>query len=204
MEGISTGYFTFEKLSNETRKILITHTGNKAVGVLSQDEDGKLGNILFLPPFANQNGRIGNENENLNQAFCDAIIRIDQNLKKTIKQKEEAPLEWANEIRLPKEEEFDQKLEEIKKSIQKLQDQEKEINNNKKDYVKIKGLLYAEGKELEKLIIDVLSKLGFSNVRSFRESELEIDVVFEYDERVFIGEVGGKGKSAIDRDKVSH
>lgn len=202
---ISKGLLTIDKPANEATRILETHTGNKAVGVLYQDEDKELGNVLFLPPFESKNGKIQVGDKDATAEFCDVIIEIDQKLKnlKNKSKKEEKIPEWVSEIKLPKENEFETKLEEIENSIQKLKEQKSKIEQEKQDYTKIKGLLYGGGHNLEELVRGVLGKLGFQNVRSIRKSEFEVDVVFEYGEKVFIGEIEGKDNRAIDKDKAS-
>lgn len=201
-EGVSKGLLTIDKLADGAKRILKTHTGNKAVGVLSQSKDKRLGKILLLPPFNSKNGKITVGDEDITTKVCDAIIRMDQNLKNPKNQEEEKMPEWVSEIKLLKEDEFETKLEEVESSIQKLKEQKSKIEQEKQDYIKIKGLLYGGGHNLEDLVRDVLRKLGFENVRSIRKSEFEVDVVFEYEGNIFIGEVEGKDNRAIDKDKV--
>lgn len=199
---ISKGMLTIDKLADGVKRILKTHTGNKAIGVLSWEEDNRLGNVLFLPPFESKNGKIYAGGEEITSKVCDAIIKMDQNLKKPKNKEEKKIPEWVSGIKLPKEDEFETKLEEVEGSIQKLKEQKSKIEQEKQDYTRIKGLLYGGGHNLEDLIRDVLKKLGFENVRSIRKSEFEVDVVFEYEGNIFIGEVEGKDNRAIDKDKV--
>lgn len=203
--GVSKSLLTFDKLANGAKRILSPYTGDKAIGVLSQSEDKKLRNVLFLPPFKNKDGKIQVSHKDITTEVCSAIIGMDQNLKKpkNKSKKEEKIPEWASEIKLPKEDEFETKLEEVESSIQKLEEQKSKIEQEKQDYTKIKGLLYGGGHSLEELVRDVLKKLGFENVRSMRVEEFEVDVVFEYEGKIFIGEVEGKDNRAIDKDKAS-
>lgn len=157
------------------------------------------------PPFeSSRGGRIQSNNQDITVKVCDAVIKMDEKLKNPKNKKEEeiAP-EWASDIKLPQEDEFDKKLGELEDSIQNLKNQQSKVEEEKQEYTKIKGLLYAGGHKLEELVRDVLGKLGFSNVRSIRESEFEVDVVFECNGEVFVGEIEGKDKRAIDKDKIS-
>lgn len=200
---ISRGLLVVDGLFDGTKRVLKPYTGNKAVGILSQSKDKRLGNVLLLPPFDSKNGKITVGDEDITDKVCEAIIRMDQNLKKPKNKEEKKIPEWVSGIKLPKEDEFETKLEEVEGSIQKLKEQKSKIEQEKQDYTRIKGLLYGGGHNLEDLIRDVLKKLGFENVRSIRKSEFEVDVVFEYEGNIFIGEVEGKDNRAIDKDKVS-
>lgn len=201
---ISRGLLIFDKLSNGAKRILRPHTGNKAIGVLTQDEDKRLGDVLFIPPFIIKEGKIRVGRKEITAEVCNAIIGVDQKIKqlKNKKREEKIP-EWIEQIKLSKEEEFEKKLEEMRGLIQDLEEQKTKMEQKKQECIKIKELLYAGGHGLEELVRDILRKLGFINVRSIRESEFEIDIVFEYEGRVFIGEVEGKDNVAINKDKVN-
>lgn len=202
VRGVSQGLLVVDGLFEGVKRVLKPYTGNKAVGVLSQSKDKRLGNVLLIPPFESKKGKITVGDEDITTKVCDAIIRMDQNLKNPKSKEEEKIPEWVSEIKLPKEDEFEIKLGEVESSIQKLKQQKAHIEQEKQDYSRIKGLLYGGGHNLEELVRNVLKKLGFENVRSMRESEFEVDIVFEYGEKVFIGEIEGKDKRAIDKDKI--
>lgn len=112
---------------------------------------------------------------------------------------EETPSpEWAEQIELPGANDLKVKISSLDTDIERLQE-EKHVKKSKLETLNhYKKLLYATDKELEKIVIESLKLIGFSNAREGRSPEKE-DALFDFnmeDLDLAVIEVKGKQKGA--------
>ena len=65
----------------------------------------------------------------------------------------------------------------------------------------LKGLLYEQGRMLEKAVLEAMRLIGF-DAKHYRDSDSEFDLVFECVEGRYIGEVEGRDNKAIGINKM--
>lgn len=108
---------------------------------------------------------------------------------------------WVDEYKLKGEDEFDSKLKELQESISESFKEKNEIEGERKQLIKFKGLLYEQGPALEDLIICSFKLMGFL-VKSRKVDDLERDIVFKTAEGRGIAEIESKDNYAIDITKL--
>ena len=138
----------------------------------------------------------GAEALKLSNAFVKQLVEIDKSLKRD--GEKSPPPEWVDQFELPEEASVVQeKLAEIGQKISSLSDSRK-IEREKYEALEgYRALLYATGKELEKIVEQALQLIGY-DVSGLRIGDLEIDYILTSPEGYrMIGEAEGKDNSAI-------
>lgn len=193
-----------------THTLLETKAGNKIVAAVVQ---GK-GALLFLPPLRyDQDKFVKYDSDKEEECWTKEALKFGKrlatafaNLSKTILSGRliTPPPQWAldSAYSTPEEGEFHSEIAKVSKKISKLQYQLTEMEQKLEKAGSIRGLLYEQGKPLERAVRDTLIVLGFSAV-PFSESDSEIDVIFESPEGRCLGEVEGKDNKPINIDKFS-
>jgi len=194
--------------------ILVTKTGNKAVGL--HLTNGK-GNMILLPDLNYRNeGFVSSVEDDegevieewtpeavkYGKTFLSHIVEIDKSLQ-TGRDLTPAP-QWAksNVYRLPRELNAEKEIQEISSEIEKLEQSRVIAIKKLEEEGKLRNLLYETGHTLEEAILEVLRLMGFT-AESYKDSESEFDAVFLSPEGRFLGEAEGKDNSAINIDKLS-
>lgn len=150
------------------------------------------GKIVFLPYFNGTFSSYGAKANELRQKVFNAIYSLDELLTK--KEIAEYP-EWIDEYNILMESEDLVQLQNLEKEKIELQ---RRIDNQKKRLEllkKYKGLFTSTGHQLENIVKDVLTKLGFE---IFPSDSRRSDVVAKYQNQDIVAEVKGVKKSATE------
>ena len=192
-------------LEEDFPSCLVTKDEKKIVGAIfrSENSDGALillPDIDFYPPkhFDKEESK-NKESAQFAAKLIESVVTINRNL-----QSDGTPEpEWAKdeEFKLEKEKVAEEKLQAIEDNIEEMQAKKEVIEEEIKNFSRLRKLLFEKGKPLELAVLDALRILGFDDVDSFDDGESEFDAVFESDEAKFIGEVGGKDDGPIDIKK---
>jgi len=197
--------------SNVSRVLLMTKAGEKTVGATLSFKKGA---VHLLPPLlleegasrsAKQSGkRVGrSETVAFSKRLVATLVALDDAIRVGSKQTP-AP-HWAQsaEHQLEKERQLEVNSTDITARIRALQIELEEVSQKRQDAGNLRRLLYGQGPELEKAIIEALSYLGFK-AEAFKDHESEFDAVFvSPDGMRFLGEAEGKDSSAVNVDKFS-
>lgn len=194
--------------------ILVTKTGNKAVGL--HLTNGK-GNMVLLPDLSypdqefissveGEDGEIIEEwtpeAVNFGKKLLSHIVEIDKSLQVG---RILTPFpEWTrrNIYRLPRESDAEKEIQKVSIKIEELEQSRIAVTKILEDEGKLRHLLYETGHPLEEAILEALRLMGFT-AETYKDSESEFDAVFLSPEGRFLGEAEGKDQSAINIDKLS-
>lgn len=111
------------------------------------------------------------------------------------------PPSWVQAYALEEERPLLEKTEILQKEIIKLQEEKKQLEDEKNKITLFKGLLFEQGPELESIIIKAFQLLGFK-AKTRKQDDLEHDIVFDSPEGRGIAEVEGKDNDAIHIGKL--
>lgn len=111
------------------------------------------------------------------------------------------PPPWVQTYALEGEKPLLEKTEILQKEIIKLQEEKKQLEDEKNKITQFKGLLFEQGPELESIIIKAFKLLGFK-AETRKQEDLEHDIVFDSPEGRGIAEVEGKDNDAIHIGKL--
>jgi hypothetical protein len=192
-----------------------TRSGEKTVGAWGKNIGEKASNLVLLPYVDFERQEFQTENPTPysseilwtpeGKKFCVMFIQQVLDLDKALTEGKEptlAPI-WseAPDFLVGDELEIKKAISEIDTSIANLKTEQANAMSKLDEEIKIKQLLYEQGKPLENAIIKGLEILGFS-ARNFTDAKSEFDVVFESSEGRLLGEAEGKDNKAIAIDKL--
>lgn len=194
--------------------ILVTKTGNKAVGL--HLTNGK-GNIVLLPELSYPDeGFVSSQEDDegeiieewtpkavkFGKTFLSHVAEIDKSLQAD-RELTPAP-QWtkSNAYRLPRELDAEKEIQAISIKIEKLEQSRVTATKKLEEEGKLRNLLYETGHILEEAILEALRLMGFT-AKPHKDSESEFDAIFLSPEGRFLGEAEGKDNSAINIDKLS-
>ena len=164
----------------------LLNRSDKPVGFLLQAGKGL---IVFLPPPVNVD----------HQRLIATLIACTKKYLTT--HEVTPPPNWVSGYKLPGEDKFDIEIFAVNSKIEILTEEKQKLENHKLDISKFKGLLFEQGPELEKIIIEAFKILGFQ-ADNRKLDDLEHDIVFESSEGRGIAEVEGKDNDAIHIGKM--
>lgn len=108
---------------------------------------------------------------------------------------------WAKEFAIPGERELIDRMDEIQRNIDELNEGKEEIEIKVNDLSKFRALLYENGKPLEDIVISAFRVMGFV-ANNIKKEDMEHDVILESAEGRAVCEIEGKDKDAINIDKL--
>jgi len=147
------------------------------------------GLIVFLPPPINVD----------HQKLIGTLIACTKNYLTT--HEVTPPPNWVLSYKLPGEDEYDSKISDVNDQIEVLTEEKRRLEDQKNEISKFKSLLFEQGPELEKVIIEAFKIFGFQ-AENRKVDDLEHDIVFESTEGRGIAEVEGKDNDAIHIGKL--
>jgi hypothetical protein len=159
-----------------------------------------LGTMIYLPPIKLPKDfkliTWTEESKNFGHNLAKEIISIDKKLKTT--DVLSLKPEWISvpEFTILKENELNEIISNKMQNIKELEEEIKNLNDELKENLVPKQLLYETGIPLENAIIHGLRIIGF-DAKNFQDEESEFDIVFSSEEGRFIGEAEGKDNKAI-------
>ena len=132
----------------------ITDNSNRILGgtyvITGKNRQVISGNIVLLPP---------------TKPPSEAISRIIAHFKKN---DPETPPPWTDSINIAKLENIKNKISQLKKEKQNIENAIEIQTNEKQQLSQYLGLLYAQGRQLEKIVKDTFILLGFEEMRKER------------------------------------
>lgn len=180
-----TAYFDID--GSEDENFFLLNRSNKPVGAILPSSDGL---IVFIPTIEYQ------ENH---EKFLGVII---SEAKKYIsKHVITPPPSWIEDFELKGENELNQAVTQIQKQIDELETKKKDQLEKAYNLEKYKALLFEQGPELEKIVIDTFKLFGFE-AENRQVDDLEHDVIFNSEEGHGIAEIEGKDNDAIHISKL--
>ena len=198
-------------ISGESIQPLIqTQAGAKVVGARIH----KHGTLLLLPNIVFQEGihckyegeynifKWTNEAQKFAKRYSAALLNLYAQFQETGSRT--PPPAWAtNDVFLTPEETQLQYLQfRVEAKLGKLENDLVDLIERKREAGSIRGLLFEQGKALEKSVLEALTLFGFT-AEGLQENDSEFDAVFACKEGRFIGEVEGKDTKALNIDKLS-
>ena len=190
--------------------LITTKAGDKIVGAAVR---GK-GALLFLPPLRYDEKKFTKYDPKKDQTlwtseaqqFGKRLVHAIAGLWDALIGGKAAtpPPSWASgqEFRTPQEGTLHSQLAAVGEEIADAQERKKRFEQQLRDAGEVRGLLYEQGKPLERAVREALTTLSFS-AKAYAESDAEFDVLFESPEGRFLGEVEGKDTKAVNIDKLS-
>jgi hypothetical protein len=192
------------------KPLLITKTGNKAVGAVVSA--GK-GHLLLLPPIKydeqaftmhEDDGTYWNDDGvAFGARLAAALIRLDGDLRQESGATPAPTWTSREEFRLTIEQTLEKEIESISAQLESLRVRRDVVSGELAAEGGIRRLLYAAGRELESAILEALRLLGY-DAEALKEGESEFDAVFVSPEGDrYIGEAEGKETKPLNIDKLS-
>jgi len=191
----------------------IIFTGKDKTKILGAIFKVKSGNLVLLPyisydekKFTEVKGKDKKEYwtkeaTQFGKSLVKTLVDIDKSLRKGGDRT--PPPDWTSEVdfRLSQEEVLQSEVEGITKKIEELSLQKSEFLKKADEEVKLRDLLFENGKHLEHAINIALEILGYS-AENYNDGNLELDHIITSPEgERFIGEAEGKDTSAVNIDK---
>lgn len=169
---------------------------DKPVGTWFQFEKG---NIVFIPHLADRDDKdyfpkVADYN-NAASAFISAIIDLVNDLKSLTG--EYTLPEWTYAYLIPSERDLSDKIRKQELRLRKILDSIDTQKKQREDIRKYKLLLCGKGTALKKQVISVLNEIGLKAKEGPKGRD---DIIIQYGEKIGIGEVKGKSKSAAEKD----
>lgn len=180
-------YSAYLDIETDDKQFFLRNRSNRPVGFLTQYESGI---IAFLP-----RPKWKEQNEKLISVLINCAKKY---LTKHISTP--AP-NWVNEVIIPGEDKFDNELKQIFEKQAALDSEQRRIENEKDKISRFKKLLYEQGEELENVVADAFTLIGFKTTTR-KQADLEHDIVFESGEGRGIAEIEGKDNDAIHIGKL--
>ena len=171
-------------LQNEVNEVIIESR-------LKTGDDGFIGGIYSI----NTGQRMSGKYVALPKIGREPREAIEEILKSLGIFKETPPPSWTRDITISGTEHLVNKINETKKKIEHLEEEEKILHSELDELNKFKKLLYATDTELECIVIDALKFLGISSARTGRAKKE--DVLFDFtldDVDLAVIEVKGRTK----------
>lgn len=193
--------------------ILITKTGDKAVGTVVRGK-GKKGTMILLPPIQYDSVEFVRYDEEKDaEVWTSEAIAFGKRLAACLIEADRAfrssreatpPPQWTKDsvYHFEKEVSIRQEIEATSTQIQTLQNTLDELTFQLGEEGKLRWLLYEKGDLLEQAMLEALRLIGFE-AEQYKESESEFDAVFVSPEGRCLGEAEGKDNRAINIDKLS-
>ncbi|MBI5103002.1 MAG: hypothetical protein HZB33_14390 [Nitrospirae bacterium] len=176
-------YSAYLDISSELDEInFITNRSDKPVGFVVKQNNGV---IAFLPPPVYRK-----QNDKLVGVILNCCKNFFVNTEIT------PPPDWINDFKLKGEAEYDLKISELQKKINKITEEKETTEKEKCELVEFKALLYEQGPVLEKAVLRSFRLFGFT-ADNRKMDDLEHDIVFSSAEGRGIAEVEGKDNDAI-------
>ncbi len=191
--------------------LLMTKTGGKAVAGVWRSPSG--GALVLVPPIGwdwealiVEDKKTGEEvwteeGNKTGHSLRDVLLGMDSTLRGV--EGSTAPPDWvdADRYSLARERELRAEVVRLSSQIEALREKSIRKRDEAAEAAKLRGLLYAGGKELERAIILALQTFGFE-ASGFDNGDSEFDILFESAEGRFLGEAEGKNNRAINVDKL--
>lgn len=189
---------------------LVTKTGNKAVGGVMASGNGFL---VFLPPvdwdwdaLVKVDPKTDREvwtsdGKKAGHTLLEVALKIDAALHES-DDKTPTP-EWAetDAYSLDGERRLRTEIGELNAQIETLRERIATKRTEAVEAGRLRALLYANGRELERALILALRILGF-DASGFQDEDSEFDIVFSSSEGRFLGEAEGKDSKPVNVDKL--
>jgi hypothetical protein len=147
------------------------------------------GMVVFLPPPS-----YNSDDEKLLGVLISCAKKI------LTKHEQTPPPDWIMEYKLYGEDVYDDKLEKLHQNLESISNEIQKAEIEKSEIIKYKALLYEQGPELEKAVLDSFKLFGFK-AENRKSEDIEHDVVFESKEGKGVAEIEGKDKDSIHLDK---
>jgi hypothetical protein len=191
--------------------LLTTKSGGFAVGAAMRSDKGA---VVFVPPVSydeekfiirGEDGAGDKWNQKAVQfgkRLVSAIVKLHQAIKS---ETTETPApDWAkvDSFRLSRESILEGQIEAKREQLEIILAEKQELDAELEKAGKLRGLLYEQGKPLERVVIHSLKLMGFE-AEGLAEGDSEFDVVITSQEGRFLGEAEGKDNRAINIEKLS-
>lgn len=150
--------------------------------------------ILLFAPNINFGNKSNSSHSKIEKDYFSTLIE----LTKMIENSDENLPEYSKEYFMPSEKEIVNDIKEKEGKITKIQKEIENQNKKLKEIQKYKILFTGTGKSLEKIVVDILRKIGLSIIK-YDENSIEEDIVFEYNNKIFVAEVKGVNGSATEK-----
>jgi hypothetical protein len=180
-------YLHFNYHNDDDKGIFLINNAGYAIGWQIRSNEG---DIFFIPPPP--------QNCDSKKVFG-ILLQSLRKLYNGIIQTPE-PL-WVKKIKLPGEQELDDKISKKQLEIDSLFSMQSKIVQEREKLASYRHLLYEQGKELERVVINSFKLMGFS-AANFVQDDLEHDLILISDEGRAIAEIEGKDKDPINVDKI--
>lgn len=176
----------YQACLKSVNNVFVTNGANLAVGFESIYNKGHL---VFLPTFKKS-------------PPSDKLIGVlIQCASKILGEKiATSPPDWVASFKLPGEDQQLTKIADCTTKIMEINQDKEAQEKNLEEIIEFKRLLYEQGNLLGHIVIKSLRKLGF-DAKSFKQDDMEHDIIFTSSEGRGLAEVEGKDKKAIDIDK---
>jgi len=205
-------YFKYESYldGKVLNPLFITKTGDKAVGALFKVGAG---NLVLIPPLAYDEKKFIKYDEKKEKQiwtkealqFGERLFKILLDIDKTLKEggDKTPPPAWISEgnFQLSEEIKINAELDSYNKQIEEIVIKKGKLAKELDQMIKLKDLLFENGKPLENAIIASLKILGYQ-AENYNDGNLELDqIIISPEGQRFIGEAEGKDNSAVNIDK---
>lgn len=187
-------YYYNAYFSSEDNGIPIAYIANteKYISKAFPINDGHL--IVFPSIFDEGDYSSEKEYRKVINSFLHTIDDLDEEIRICLD--EYSLPEWADKYSILTEKNEKKKIEELNKEIEKLENEKEKTENKLNSLQKYKLAFTASGKELEKIIYEIFSELGF---KSMPIEYNRADGIFEYNGLKIVTEIKGVNGSSAEK-----
>lgn len=178
-------YFDID--GTEDDSFFLLNRANKPVGAIFNASNG----IIVLLPSINYDRN--------NKKLIGVILK--ESKKFLTKHEITPPPTWVEDYELKGESKLYETVAAIQENIDALESEKQVHEEGINEIIKYKELLYEQGAELERIVIEVFKLFGFE-AESRRIDDLEHDVIFKSKEGHGIAEIEGKDNDSIHISKL--
>ena len=208
-------YHVYIEKPDTFKPLIVTRHGGRVVGAIMQTKGG--GALVALPWIDFFSSEFLVEEPDEEETDCEGrwtpegiawgrkYIGILESLDTAIRAQTKTTSipQWALDDRYgtSRETTLSEKLSEINLSISSFEIVRDEVRAQLEDARSLRRLLFEQGQELEKAILEAMKLMGFE-ASNYRDSDSEFDVVLECAEGRCIGEAEGRDRKAIGIEKM--
>lgn len=187
-------YYYNAYFSTEDNGIPVAYIANteKNISKVFPINDGRL--IIFPSIFDEEYYSSEKEYRKVVNNFLHTIDDLEEEIKVNL---EDYFLpEWADKYNILTEKNEKEKIEELNKTIEKLEIEKEKTKDRLSSIQKYKLAFTTSGKELEKIVYEIFSELGF---RAMPIEHNRADGIFEYDDFKIVTEIKGVNGSSAEK-----
>lgn len=187
-------YYYNAYFSSEDNGIPVAYIANteKNVSKVFPINDGRL--IVFPSIFDEGDYSSEKEYRTVINNFLHTIDDLEEEIKVSLD--DYLLPEWADKYNILTEKNEKEKIEELNKEIEKLEIEKEKTKGRLSSIQKYKLAFTASGKELETIIYEIFSELGF---KSMPIEHNRADGIFEYDDLKIVTEIKGVNGSSAEK-----